>query len=76
MQVRFLELLEGLPEEVQSALLDLAYERVVRDKLPDAEVNYSAGCWTVVRRVGHKEYSKTCLTTLEAWKDAYARLKQ
>lgn len=79
MQTRFLELLEGLPEEVQIALLEAAYERVVKERVPGCEIiNYgmSYQIFSGTYKSPRNAQSGLMDTKLAAWKDAYERLAQ
>lgn len=86
MQVRFLELLEGLPEEVQSALLENAYRDacVAKEPMLDLRLTKSQdNDWWVIglinkdsERDGYEPISKSRLSKLEAWRDAYERLSK
>lgn len=87
MQVKLLELLEGLPEEVQIALLELAYEKALKKLNPcalfwcDEITKANAPPIYVIRYiVAGGETDTVCgahpkTSELEAWKQAYETIK-
>lgn len=76
MQVRRLEILEGLPDRVFDCILITGYANAVRQLDSTAELkNYApdgTGAWQVFGTNG--KISTPQDTVLLAWKDAYERL--
>jgi hypothetical protein len=71
MQMKFMEVLETLPQEIQEALLELAYEKVVRSKHADAECSYLTGKRGFRIITFTQSLSSPHPTRLAAWKEAY-----